>query len=235
MDQSRRDFLKTAGCLTIGFSLGAVYPAGSTLPIQELPGSLQRYPHIDAWLEVLANGSVRVFTGKLELGQGIRIAIAQVAAEELDLDIGKVSVSLAETGVTPNESYTAGSASIETSAMSVRYAAAAARQRLLQLAAPRLGSPVEELYTSEGLIHSKTGRRTLSFAEVLDGKKLDGEIKMPVPLKAKQDYRFSGKSVLRQDLSAMVNGGPIFVHDLRFPGMLHARIVRPPVYEAKLD
>ena len=235
MDQSRRDFLKTAGCLTIGFSLGAVYPAGSTLPLQELPGSLQRYPNIDAWLEVLANGSVRVFTGKLELGQGIRIAIAQVAAEELDLDIEKVSVSLAETGVTPNESYTAGSASIETSAMSVRYAAAAARQRLLQLAAPRLGSPVEELYMSEGLIHSKTGRRTLSFAEVLDGKKLDGEIKMPVPLKAKEAYRFSGKSVPRQDLSAMVNGGPIFVHDLHFPGMLHARIVRPPVYEAKLD
>jgi len=235
MDQSRRDFLKTAGCLTIGFSLSALYPAGSTLPLQELPGSLQRYPNIDAWLEVLANGSVRVFTGKLELGQGIRIAIAQVAAEELDLDIDKVSVSLAETGVTPNESYTAGSASIETSAMSVRYAAAAARQRLLQLAVPRLGSPVEELYMSEGLIHSKTGRRTLSFAEVLDGKKLDGEIRMPVPLKAKEAYRFSGKSVPRQDLSAMVNGGPIFVHDLHFPGMLHARIVRPPVYEGTLD
>lgn len=235
MDQSRRDFLKTAGCLTIGFSLGALYTASSTLPLQELPGSLQRYPHIDAWLEVLANGQVRVFTGKIELGQGIRIAIAQVAAEELDLDIDKVSVSLAETGVTPNESYTAGSASIETSAVSVRYAAAAARQRLLQLAAVRLGVAADELEMSAGKIYTKNKKRSLSFAEVLDGKKLDGEIRMPVPLKAKQDYRISGKSVPREDLSAMVSGGPVFVHDLRFPGMLHARIVRPPVYDAKLE
>ena len=235
MDQSRRDFLKTTGCLTIGFSLSALYPATSALPLQELPGSLKRYPNIDAWLEVLANGNVRVFTGKIELGQGIRIAIAQVAAEELDLDIDKVTVSLAETGVTPNESYTAGSASIETSAMSVRYAAAAARQRLLQLAANQLAVPAEELQMADGKIHTKDKKRTLTFAEVLDGKKLSGEIKMPVPLKAKQDYHISGKSIPREDLSVMVSGGPLFVHDLRFPGMLHARIVRPPVYDAKLE
>lgn len=236
MDQSRRDFLKTTGCLTIGFSLGTLYTAASSaLPLQELPGSLQRYPNIDAWLEVLANGSVRVFTGKIELGQGIRIAIAQVAAEELDLSINKVIVSLAETGVTPNESYTAGSASIETSAVSVRYAAAAARQRLLQLAATRLNVPAEELQMSEGKICTKNKKHTLTFAEVLDGKKLSGEIKLPVPLKAKQDYHISGKSVSREDLTTMVSGGPLFVHDLRFPGMLHARIVRPPVYDAKLE
>lgn len=235
MAQSRRDFLKTTGCLTIGFSLGAIYSAASALPLQELPGSLKRYPNIDAWLEVLDDGSVRVFTGKIELGQGIRIAIAQVAAEELDLTIDKVSVSLAETGVTPNESYTAGSASIETSAMSVRYAAAAARQQLLQLAATRLNVPQADLQMSDGKIHTKNKKRTLTFAEVLDGKKLSGEIKMPVPLKAKQEYRISGKSVPREDLAAMVSGGPVFVHDLRFPGMLHARIVRPPVYDAKLE
>jgi nicotinate dehydrogenase subunit B len=233
MEQSRRDFLKTTGCLTIGFSLGALYTATSALPLQELPGSLKRYPNIDAWLEVLANGNVRVFTGKIELGQGIRIAIAQVAAEELDLDIDKVTVSLAETGVTPNEAYTAGSASIETSAMSVRYAAAAARQQLLQLAATRLNVPVDELQMSNGKIQTKN--RTLTFAELLDGKKLSGEIKMPLPLKAKQDYRISGKSVHRDDLAAMVSGGPVFVHDLRFPDMLHGRIIRPPVYNAKLE
>ncbi|MCF6407324.1 molybdopterin-dependent oxidoreductase [Chitinophaga filiformis] len=235
MDQSRRDFLKTAGCLTIGFSFSAPYIAGSALPLQELPGSLKRYPNIDAWLEVLANGSVRVFTGKIELGQGLGIAIAQVAAEELDLDLDKVSVSLAETGVTPNESYTAGSASIETSAMSVRYAAAAARQQLLQLAATRLGVQAQELEMADGKISAKNQNRALTFAEVLDGKKLSGEIRMPVPLKAKKDYRISGKPVHRQDLAAMLSGGPLFVHDLRFPGMLHARIVRPPVYEARLE
>lgn len=235
MDQSRRNFLKTTGCLTIGFSFGAPYLAGSVLPLQELPGSLKRYPNIDAWLEVLANGSVRVFTGKIELGQGLGIAIAQVAAEELDLDIDKVMVSLAETGVTPNESYTAGSASIETSAMSVRYAAAAARQRLLQLAATRLDVPAEELEMSDARIYTKGQSHALTFAEVLDGKKLSGEIRLPLPLKAKKDYRISGKPVHRRDLEAMLSGAPVFVHDLRFPGMLHARIVRPPAYEARLE
>lgn len=235
MDQSRREFLKTAGCLTIGFSLGAIYTVGSALPLQELPGPIQRHPNIDAWLEVLANGSVRVFTGKTELGQGIRIAIAQVAAEELDLEIDKVTVSMAETGVTPNESYTAGSASIESSAMSVRYAAAAARQRLMQLASTRLGVPAESLQMADGRIYAKDKKRTLTFAEVMDGKKLSGEIKLPLPLKAKKDYHISGRSIQREDLGAMVSGGPLFVHDLRFPGMLHARIVRPPVYEARLE
>jgi CO/xanthine dehydrogenase Mo-binding subunit len=234
MDQSRRGFLKTTGCLTIGFTLGAFYNAASGVPQQELPGSLKRYPNIDAWLELLADGRVRVFTGKIELGQGLCIAIAQVAAEELDLDVNKVTVSLAETGVTPNEAYTAGSASIETSAMSVRYAAAAARQRLLQLAAVRLNVPVEELQMSDAKIHTKNKKSTLTFAEVLDGKKLSGEIKLPLPLKAKKDYRISGKPVHRQDLATMLSGD-LFVQDLRFPGMLHARIVRPPVYEAKLE
>ncbi|SDG27688.1 xanthine dehydrogenase family protein molybdopterin-binding subunit [Chitinophaga filiformis] len=235
MDQSRRDFLKTAGCLTIGFSFGAPYVTDAILPLQELPGSLKRYPNIDAWLNVLADGSVRVFTGKIELGQGLGIAIAQVAAEELDLDIDKVIVSIAETGVTPNESYTAGSASIETSAMSVRYAAAAARQQLLQLAAPLLDIPAEELEMSNGTVYTKNRNQVLTFAEVLGGKKLSGDIRLPLPLKAKEDYRISGKPVHRKDLAAMLSGGPLFVHDLRFPGMLHARVVRPPAYDAKLE
>ena len=235
MDQSRRDFFKTAGCLTIGFSLGNLYTAGSPLPLQELPGSLKRYPNIDAWLEVLSDGTVRVFTGKLELGQGISIAVAQVAAEELDLDIKKVSVSLAETGVTPNESYTAGSASIETSAMSVRYAAAAARQRLTEIAAARLKVPAESIEMSDGKVYTKDQKHTLTFAELLDGKKLSGEIRLPVSLKAKEKYLVSGKSIRRAELADMLKGDYHFIHDLRFPGMLHARIVRPPVYDAKLD
>ena len=134
MRSSRRKFIQMTGCLTIGFSLGGfsyVYPSPFA---QELPESLKRNPNINAWLEVLANGNVRIFTGKVELGQGIRTAIAQVAAEELDLAMENVEVVLAETGRTPNEGYTVGSGSIEQSAMSVRYASAAARKKLLELA-----------------------------------------------------------------------------------------------------
>ena len=235
MDHSRRDFLKTAGCLTIGFSFTQLPFAGAAFPLQELPDSLKEYSNIDAWLEVLANGSVRVFTGKLELGQGIRTAIAQIAAEELELPMEKVSVALAETEVTPNENYTAGSASIETSGMSVRYAAAAAREKLLELAGGQLNLPPEQLHLDNGKATTKSGGRSLTFAQILNGRKLSGEIKPGVKLKPKKDYTTSGTPVHRDDVPQMIKGAPIYVQDLHFTGMVHARIVRPPAYDAQLQ
>src|SRR5919112_4280127 len=100
---SRRDFLKLSGCLTIGFSIGGISPEHLSPLINELPESIKRYPNINAWLKVLANGNIRIYTGKSELGQGIRTAIAQVAAEELEMGMENVEVHLAETERTPNE------------------------------------------------------------------------------------------------------------------------------------
>ncbi|HSC37616.1 MAG TPA: molybdopterin cofactor-binding domain-containing protein, partial [Chitinophagaceae bacterium] len=232
MHHSRRNFIKTAGCLTIGFCLGGT---GSSAPLlQELPPGLQEYPGINAWLEILADGRVRVLTGKLELGQGIRTAVAQVAAEELDMDMWQVEVVLAETGRTPNEGYTAGSGSIESSAMSIRHAAAAARQKLLELAAQKMNVPVSELSMANGKIGREKSNRMLSFGEVLDGRQLTDEVRSPVSLKPKDKYRLVGKAVPREDIRLMVSGQPVYVQDLRFAGMVHARVVRPPAYGAQL-
>jgi hypothetical protein len=113
MNTSRRDFLKMSGCLTIGFSMGNV-PAEYFSPVtQVFPESLKRDAPINSWLEILADGRVRILTGKMELGQGIRTALSQVAAEELDLEMQKVEVKLVETGRTPDEGYTVGSGSME--------------------------------------------------------------------------------------------------------------------------
>lgn len=234
MTTSRRNFIKTAGCLTIGFCLGNPESGYSSTLLQELPQSLQRHPAINAWLEVLANGRVRIFTGKMELGQGIRTAVAQVAAEELDMEMVQVEVILAETGRTPNEGYTAGSASIETSAMSVRYAAAAARQKLLELAAQKWKVPVDQLEFGQGKITTKEGNRSITLAALLAGKQLTDQVRSPVTLKAKNKYRLVGKAIPRDDISRMVRGEPVYVQDLRFPGMVHARIIRPPSYGAQL-
>jgi nicotinate dehydrogenase subunit B len=234
MANSRRHFIKSAGCLTIGFCLGNPSFEYSAAPLQELPSPLRRHPNINAWLEVLANGRLRVLTGKLELGQGIRTAVAQVAAEELDLEMNQVEVVLAETGRTPNEGYTAGSGSIESSAMAIRYAAAAARKKLLELAAQKMNVPVTELTTAKGTVSLKNGHRTFTFGEILDGRQLTDEIRLPVALKAKDKYGLVGKAVPREDISRMVSGEPVFVQDLRFPGMVHARVVRPPAYGARL-
>src|SRR5579859_6240726 len=233
MRQSRRDFIKTTGCLTIGFFLGGeafVWPT----PSQELPGDLRDNPRINAWLEILADGRVRVLTGKIELGQGIRTAVAQMAAAELDLDMTQVEVLLAETGRTPDEGYTAGSNSIEASAVAIRYAAAAARQRLLQLAAQKWAVPIDDLECSKGRITTQKHDRSISIADLLDGHQITDEVRMPVTLKPKDKYQFVGKAIPRDDTKRIVTGAPVYVHDLSFPGMLHGRIIHPPSYGARL-
>ncbi|UOG73010.1 molybdopterin-dependent oxidoreductase [Hymenobacter tibetensis] len=231
---SRRNFLKTTGCLSVGFLLFQANPlAATTAPSPELPDSLKNNPRINAWLEVLADGRVRVLTGKIEIGQGIRTAVAQIAAEELDMPLERVEVMLAETGRTPDERYTSGSASIEQSAMSVRYAAAAARQKLLVLAAAQLRIRPSQLTLREGAVRTPDGRQ-VTFAQLLGGQQFQDEVRLPVRLKPKADYRYVGRPVLREDIEHMVRAESYYVQDLRFPGMVHARILRPPSYEGKL-
>src|SRR5690606_31484598 len=136
----------------IGFPLFSAYSIAHSPVLEamnDLPGSLQTESRINAWLEVLENGNIRVLTGKMELGQGILTAIVQVAAEELNTDPAKVEIVMADTQRTPNEGYTAGSRSVETSAMAVRYAAAAAREKILELAAAMLKQKPESLYLWE--------------------------------------------------------------------------------------
>jgi len=234
MQQTRRDFIRTIGALTIGFCLtgeATIWP----YPGQTLPGDLRENPRINAWLEILADGRVRVLTGKIELGQGIRTAVAQMAAEELDLDMNQVEVLLAETGRTPDEGYTAGSNSIEASAVAVRYAAAAARQKLLQLAAQKWNIPAEQLEFAKGVITDKTNDRSATLAEILDNHQITDEVRMPVTLKQKDKYQYVGKAIPRDDIKRIITGQPVYVHDLDFPGMLHARIVHPPIYGATLN
>jgi CO/xanthine dehydrogenase Mo-binding subunit len=231
---NRRNFIKNTGCLAIGFTLRNNLLNTPAPLIQDLPGSLKENPHINSWLEILADGRLRIFTGKIELGQGIRTAIAQVAAEELDVPIENTEVVVADTGCTPDEGYTAGSFSIEQSAMAVRYAAAAARKKLLELASQQFNIPVAQLSITNGKISTATKDRTISFNEVLHGKQITDEVHGPVTLKPKADYKLVGKPVPREDISRMVRGLPVYVQDLRFPGMVYACIVRPPVYQAQL-
>ena len=234
MRTTRRDFIKMSGCLSIGFTLGNFSFDHPSPLVQELPGSLKSNPHINSWLEVLANGRIRIFTGKLELGQGIRTAIAQVAAEELNLPIEKTEVILADTERTPNEGYTAGSGSIEGSAMAVRFAAAAAKAKLLELAARKWKVAVDELDTSNGTVHTKNRKQQTTFGALLLGKQITDEVKLPVTLKPKEKYALVGKAIPRADISRMVVGKLGYLHDLRFDDMVHARVVRPTAYAATL-
>lgn len=239
---SRRHFLKNTGMVVIGFSLlsrctpGAdEAPPSYGEPPESLPGSLREHPRVDSWLQVLEDGSVRVFTGKIELGQGIRIAIAQVAAEELNTPPERIEVHLAETGVTPNEGYTAGSRSIEQSAMSVRYAAAAANQQLRKLAAEKLRANADQLVLDDGKVRVVGDGAAMTFAEVLEGRQFEGEVPADVQPKAKDAYQWVGKPISRNDLDEITQGKTLYVHDLRFPDMVHARVIHPAGYGARLQ
>lgn len=244
---SRRTFLKSTGLVTVGFSLlpachlteeeavARSRASAGTPPADALPASLANEPRIDAWLHVLDDGRLRIFTGKLELGQGIRIAIAQVAAEELNTSPDRVDVHLAETGVTPNERYTSASVSIEHSAMSVRHACATARRILQERAAERFGVATGAVRLDDGSVRIDGQDRTYSYAEVLDGTPISTTVTEPAALIPTDERRWIGQPVARQDIPHMVRGDAVYVQDLRFDGMLHARVVRPPGYDATLQ
>lgn len=238
--QSRRKFLQHVGYISVSFSLfdciGKADPAMASRVdyLGNLPGVMKQANKVNSWLEVLGDGRVRVLSGKVELGQGIRVAIQMVAAEELDMDLEKVEVHLAETGVTPNEGYTSGSASIKNSAMSVRYAAATARGELLRLASTKLNVPMESLTLFNGVIRSTANKKSVTFQELLKGAQIETEVTTPVRIKSKDDHRYVGKAIPREDIKKMVLGNQIYIQDLRFPGMVHARVLRPPSYRSEL-
>jgi nicotinate dehydrogenase subunit B len=233
LSPSRRGFLLGGGALIVSFSLPGplARPEGADEP--NLPGSLQRYPQLDSWIRIDEHGAVTVLTGKCELGQGIKTALLQVAAEELAVTPESIHLVTADTALTPNEGYTAGSHSMQDSGTAIRHAAAQARSLLISAAAAHLGVSIDRLKAHDGTVVAEDGRR-LGFGALVKDKQLHVAADGRRALTGAAHYRVIGKRVQRVDIPAKVSGGPAFVHDLRLPGMLHARVVRPPSYHATL-
>jgi CO/xanthine dehydrogenase Mo-binding subunit len=229
----RRRFLASGGALTLSFALPLRPHAAKD---EGLPGSLARAPWLDAWIRVGADNRVTIYTGKAELGQGIKTALVQVAAHELRLDPGRMLLVTANTELTPDEGYTAGSHSMQDSGTALRHAAAQVRNLLYARAAARLKVPVDSLLLSNGVFRSQDGRR-VSFAELVAGsdQHVRASADLPAgPPPAPGTPRYAGISLPRLDIPAKVAGGLIYVHDLRLPAMVHARVVRPPAPGARL-
>ena len=229
---SRRGFAAGLGGITLAFTFAprlAVAQQPASLPV-----SLGANRMLDAWIRIGADGNATVCTGKVELGQGIVTALAQIAAEELDLPLGRVQMISGDTDKTPNEGVTAGSQSIENSGTALRLAGAQVRAILLELAAKRLGADVAALSVAEGVVAAPDGRK-VSYTELAAAADLHREATAQVRPKPASAHRIVGKSIARRDIPAKVTGGLAYVHDLRLPGMVHGRIVRPPCYGAKLE
>src|ERR1700733_703175 len=229
----RRQVLAGGGALVVSFSLSDAFAqehaaAGAPKP----PGSLATSPYLDAWIRIDADG-ITAFTGKAELGQGFKTAFQQIAAEELDVPFEAIRWVPADPGRTANEGYTAGSHSMQDSGTAILNAAAQVRALLIVEAARRLDLPAENLRTENGSVVAPDGRR-FGYGDLVAGDMLHVQAEVKSNLKDPASYKVMGQPVPRVDIPAKVTGGAAYVQDMRLPGMVHARLVRPPSYGAEL-
>src|SRR5262245_13598192 len=229
---SRRAVLK-GGAITVGFAL-----AGIPSPVRAQSAAVAKRildsKEVDAFLAVNGDGSVTLFCGKVDLGQGLRIAMPQIAAEELGIAVDKITFIEGDTALTPDQGRTSGSNGIQVGGVQIRQAAATARKALVDLAAQRLNAKADELETVGGTVRPKSGGAGISFTELIAGKQFDLKLDPKAPLKDPARYTIVGKSLRRPDVPAKCFGTHLYMQDFAVPNMLHARVIRAAAVGAKL-
>ena len=244
---SRRDFVKDAGGLLIGFSLADAAVAPQLLLAQSpAPAAPPSPTRLDAWLRIGSDGRVRVFTGKAEIGMGVETGFAQIVAEELDVAPSRVSFVMGDTSTTTDQGGVGGSTSISLGSRPLRNVAATARALLLQAASSRLSVPADQLEVRDGTVTLKTDRsKSVSYADLAgsigheDALKVTGagfglNVEGRGTVKDPASYAVVGQPIPRVDLPPKILGRFEYVTDVRVPGMVHGRVVRPSGVGAKL-
>jgi nicotinate dehydrogenase subunit B len=236
-DFRRRDFLKSAGAFgyaIIGFRMAGGDSAYAQFGQAPLPGA-PPMDQIDSWIAIAADGSITAFSGKEELGQGISTAQQQLVAEELSVPFERVNLIYCDTARTPDQAYTSGSQSHPANFNhgNLAQAAATLREALLKVAAQRLNAPVNQLTASGGVIsvHGDASKK-ITYAQLVGGKKLNLTLDKNAKRKPHTEWTVLGKPIGRPDMAAMATGQFEYVHNVRLPGMLHGRVVRPPAVGA---
>ncbi len=199
-----------------------------------LPRPLVQTPDLDAWVRVNTNGTITLFTGKVELGQDLRTSVAMIGADELDVSLDRIRVVTADTAQTPDEGYTVSSMSLETSGNAIRYATAEVRRLALDVAYEELEAPRDRLTIVDGTIADPVSGRSVTYWSLFGGKRFGTKVSGIAQPKRPESYVTVGRPRQRLDLVGKVTGAPTFVHDLDLPGMVHGRVVRPPNYAARL-
>ena len=240
---SRRELLKGTGALVVSFSLFG--PAARALAQAAVGSGEPEAASLDSWLAVAQDGTVTVFTSKVELGTGTETALAQIVAEELDVPFGRIHMEAGDTSKTVDQAVTAASRTIERAGPQLRQAAAVGRRELVRMASERLNTPANQLTVADGVVSAKgDSARKVSYAELVGDKRFnvkmetsgtgwDLKISPDVQVKNVNDYKIVGTSVRRTDLPGKFTGEFTYAHDVRVPGMLHGRVVRPPVVSSK--
>jgi CO/xanthine dehydrogenase Mo-binding subunit len=202
-------------------------------PAPKLPFSLAANPKLSSWVKFTGEGRVAISPGKVEIGQGIVTALAQIAADELDVDVGRVEMIRASTATSPNEGVTSGSLSIQQSGRALRHACAEVRQRFLAAASERLGVDPTLLEIDDGTISGPGNVRT-SYWELAGEVSLDHDATAGANAKSSAKRTVAGHSVQRVDIPDKVFARPRFIHDCALPDLAHGRVLRPDISGARL-
>lgn len=236
----RREFFKASGALVVSMTL-----QGAADPVLAQPETASKAAlapqELDTWVAIRPDGHVSAYFGKVDLGQGLEVAIAQIVAEELDVAVDKVDVIMGDSAVCLNQGGASSALGIQAGAKPLRNAAAEARRLLLEMASARLGAPLGQLTVVDGVVNSgndAAGR--VSYAELIGGKRFHAgvewngktgnqmNVKGEAKPKAPSEYKVVGKSVARRDVAWKVFGTKGHIGDVSLPGMLHARVIRTP-------
>jgi len=236
---NRRSFLKGSGALVVSFSMARVAEdlglISGTLAAQRLDGASSN--QLDSWISVNGDGSITAFTGKCEIGQGLYTAQTQLVAEELCVPFNRVKLVQCDTALCPDQGTTSGQQSHPTNFNmgSLALAGATAREALVGMAATRLGVSADQLSVKDGIVSAKSDpNKRVSYAELIGDRKFDLTLNRGAKRKPHAEWTVLGTPVPRVELPAMVTGRFEFVHNVRVPGMVHGRVVRPPARNATL-
>jgi nicotinate dehydrogenase subunit B len=230
---SRREILQGGGAIIVGFTLLPTFQSYAQTAPSPKPVALTE---VDSFLAIDSKGLATIFSGKVDIGTGMRTALTQIAAEELDLPLTSVTILQGDTLLTPDQGQTSGSNSIQIGGMQVRQAAAAAKNALFKQAATVLSAKQENLKAAHGVVSDISGK-TVSYAALVGGKTFSITLdpKIPVPTKAPKDFSLVGQPIPRLDIPDKVTGRYTYIQDFRVPDMLHGRVVRPPALGAELQ
>lgn len=229
---SRRQFLALSG-LVVSFVLTPAVEAADVAPRGLIPKTVDP-GQVDGFLAIDRHGTVTVFSGKVDLGTGVRTALTQIVAEELDVRLESVHVIEGDTLLTPDQGPTYGSLSIQNGGMQIRQAAATARRTLLHEAARHLRVDETGLVIESGIIHATQRNAAVSYGELIGGRTFSVALDKGAPLKDPATYTVVGRSQPRLDIPDKVTGRFTYMQDFRVPGMVHGRVIRPPAMGATL-
>ena len=232
MHASRRDFIRQGGALIVGFSvLDAQAASMPTLPAAKAVAK----DLVESFVAIGRDGAVTVHVGKVDLGTGMRTAMTQIAADELDVPFNRVTMVMGDTATTPDQWLTGANWSIAQGGAELRRACATARVALIDRAAAKLGVAADDLISLDGKVQLKADpARSVAYADLIADKPLELKVDPKAPFKAPAALKVIGKSVPRVDIPAKLTGEFTYMQDFRLPGMLHARVLRPDEIGANL-